>query len=389
MKTIAVILAAGQGTRMRSALPKVLHPLLGRPMLQYVVEAASQATNEKPVVVLGHEAEMISSFLGERSEVVLQEPQLGTGHAVQQAGSVLRDRTDFILVLPADLPLVRTETLQQLIRFHRSHTAPVSLITLQAKEPRGFGRIVRDEKGSVKAIVEEAAASPEQLSIRELNAGIYCFTQEWLWQALERIAVSMKGEYYLTDVIGIAATDGLPVFSLVFEEDEEFIGVNNRIHLAQAEAALRRRINEGWMYSGVTVVDPSTTYIEPTVSIGQDTVIWPNTFLQGNTQIGSDCVIGPNTIIRETLVGNGCKVFASVLESAVLEDHVDIGPLWSFTEGRPPGRGRTYGEFWRGKKLFPGERSQNGAFLLYWRCPGWPWGEYWGWYDYMQLWPGW
>ncbi len=364
MKTIAVIMAAGQGTRMHSELPKVLHPLLGNPMVQYVVQAATEATQEKPVMILGHQAERIRPQFADQAEIVLQEPQLGTGHAIQQVESILSGRSDSVMVLPADIPLIRIETLQKLIDFHYSHAQPLSLLTLRTRESRGFGRILRDPQGmgTVQAIIEEAVANQEQLSINEFNVGMYCFRQNWLWDALKQIQISPKGEFYLTDLVSIAYQEGLPAKNLTVDQEEEFIGINNRIHLSQAEAVLRRRINEQWMLSGVTMIDPASTYIEPGVKIGQDTVLWPNTYLQGDTQIGQGCEIGPNAIVRNTRIGDRCKVIASVLESAVLENHVDIGPFGHLRKGAHLAEGVHMGNFGEVKNSYLSAGVKMGHF---------------------------
>lgn len=334
MKITAVLLAAGQGTRMKSELPKVLHPLCGKPMLWHVLESLKEVTTEKPVVVVGHGAEPVTDFLGDSARTVLQEPQLGTGHAAMQAESLLRGKTDLVIVSYADMPLLRGETFKQLVETQRSNSGPFSLLTVIADDPRGFGRIVRKTDGTVEAIVEEYVATPEQKQIRELNVGAYCFNAEWLWDALHRIEKNpKKGEYYLTDVVEIAVKDDLPVQAVLHDDFVETIGINTRVHLSEAEAAMRQRINRGHMLNGVSMMDPASTYIEAGVVIGKDTTIMPNTYLHGNTVIGEGNVIGPNTIIRDTIIGNGCKVLASVLEGAVLEDNVDMGPFARLRKG--------------------------------------------------------
>ena len=334
MKITAVLLAAGQGTRMKSELPKVLHPLCGKPMLWHVLESLKEVTTEKPVVVVGHGAEPVTDFLGDSARTVLQEPQLGTGHAAMQAESLLRGKTDLVIVSYADMPLLRGETFKQLVETQRSNSGPFSLLTVIADDPRGFGRIVRKTDGTVEAIVEEYVATPEQKQIRELNVGAYCFNAEWLWDALHRIDKNpKKGEYYLTDVVEIAVKDDLPVQAVLHDDFVETIGINTRVHLSEAEAAMRQWINRGHMLNGVSMMDPASTYIEAGVVIGKDTTIMPNTYLHGNTVIGEGNVIGPNTIIRDTIIGNGCKVLASVLEGAVLEDNVDMGPFARLRKG--------------------------------------------------------
>jgi bifunctional UDP-N-acetylglucosamine pyrophosphorylase/glucosamine-1-phosphate N-acetyltransferase len=334
MKVTSVLLAAGQGTRMKSDLPKVLHPLCGRSMLWHVMEALQAVTTEKPVVVVGHGADEVTAYLGESAQTVLQEPQLGTGHAAMQAESRLKGETDMVIVTYADMPLLRGETFKQLVETQRLNSGPFSLLTVIAEDPRGFGRIVRKADGTVEAIVEEYVATPEQKQIKELNVGAYCFNAEWLWDALKRIKKNPnKGEYYLTDVVEIAVKDSLPVQAVVHDDFVETIGINTRVHLSEAEVAMRQRINRGHMLNGVSIMDPASTYIEAGVQIGKDTVIMPNTYIHGNTIIGERNTIGPNTIIHDTTIGNGCRVLASGLESAVIEDGVDIGPFARLRKG--------------------------------------------------------
>lgn len=334
MKITAVLLAAGQGTRMKSDLPKVLHPLCGKPMLWHVLEALKEVTTEPPVVVVGHGAEAVTKYLGESARTVLQEPQLGTGHAAMQAESLLRGDTDLVILTYADMPLLRGETFKQLVDTQRLNPGPFNLLTVRAEDPRGFGRIVRKPDGTVEAIVEEYVATPEQRQIKELNVGAYCFNAGWLWDALKRIEKNpQKGEYYLTDIVEIAARDNLPVQAVVHDDFTETIGINTRVHLSEAEAAMRKRINQMHMLNGVSMMDPASTYIEAGVQIGRDTTILPNTYIHGKTVIGERNVIGPNAIIRDTTIGNGCRILASVLEGAVLEDDVDMGPFARLRKG--------------------------------------------------------
>jgi bifunctional UDP-N-acetylglucosamine pyrophosphorylase/glucosamine-1-phosphate N-acetyltransferase len=334
MKITAVLLAAGQGTRMKSSLPKVLHPLCGRPMLWYVLEALKSAATEKPVVVIGHGADAVQKYLGDAADCVLQEPQLGTGHAAMQAETLLKGKTDYVIITYADMPLLRAETFQRLVETQRLNSGPFSLLTVTADDPRGFGRIVRKADGTVEAIVEEYVATPEQQKIKELNAGAYCFKADWLWGALQRIEKNpQKGEYYLTDIVEIAVKGNLPVQAVLHDNFTETIGINTRVHLSEAEAAMRMRINQEHMLQGVSMMDPASTYIEAGVQIGRDTTIMPNTYLHGNTVIGEGNVIGPNTIIRDSKIGNRNKILASVLEGAVLEDDIDMGPFARLRKG--------------------------------------------------------
>lgn len=360
MKITAVILAAGQGTRMRSSLPKVLHPLVGRPMALYSLEAAQQATGTTPVMVIGYGAEGVQEAVGEAARYVVQEPQLGTAHALMQAESLLRDESDLVLVTTADMTLITAETYRKLIQAQSTHSGPLTLLSVVAEAGSDFGRVLRDVDGRVQAVVEVAQASEEQLAIREVNTSVYCFTASWLWDALKRIPLSPKVEYYLTDTVGLAVSEGLSVQAVTLEDPDEAIGINTRLQLAQAEAALRQRINQSWMLAGVTLIDPATTYIEPGVRIGADSTIWPNTYLQGQTEIGGNCTIGPNAILRDTRVGERCKVLNSVLEKAVLEDDVDVGPFGHLRKGARLAHGVHMGNFGEVKDSYLGPGTKMG-----------------------------
>lgn len=346
MKITAILLAAGQGTRMKSSLPKVLHPIAGKPMIAHALDAIQASTTEKPIVVVGHGADEVTKYLTASAQTVLQNPQLGTGHAVMQAESLLKGKTDLVVVCYADMPLLRGETLQKLVETQKNNTGPISMLTVIADDPRGFGRIIRKPDGTVEAIVEDYVATEEQKKIKELNVGGYCFDANWLWDALHRIPKNeKKGEYYLTDTIELASKDNLQVLATVMDDLEETIGINTRVHLSEVETAMRKRINVSHMLNGVTLADPASTYIEADVKIGKDTIIMPNTYLHGKTEIGEGNVIGPNTIIRDTKIGNGCKVLTSVLESAVLEDDVDMGPFARLRKGAHLGNHVHMGNF--------------------------------------------
>jgi bifunctional UDP-N-acetylglucosamine pyrophosphorylase/glucosamine-1-phosphate N-acetyltransferase len=362
MTTTAIVLAAGQGTRMRSSMLKVLHPILGRPLAWYAVQAARQATDADPVLVIGHQADEVRKALSGAVRFVLQEPQLGTGHAVMQARSLLEGKADLILVTYADMPLLKAETLSMLIEAQQSARGAMSLLTVTSNDPRGFGRVVRDPYGNVLGIVEEAVATPEQLAIHELNASVYCFDAAWLWKSLSKVPLSPKGEYYLTDLVAIAVQDGLLVKAITTSQDIETIGINTRIHLAEAESAMQQRINRAWMLAGVTMIDPSTTYIEPEVTLGQDTVIWPNTYLQGKTSVGESCTLGPNTLLLDTKLGNRCEARFSVLEGAQVEDDVDIGPFAHLRKGAHLGAGVHMGNFGEVKNSYLGPGTKMGHF---------------------------
>ena len=362
MKIRSVILAAGKGTRMHSELPKVLHPILGQPMIMYPVAIAQTVTLSPPVVVVGHAAEQVCAAVGDAAEYVVQEQQLGTGHAVQQAEALLRGNCEYVLITYGDMPLLTADTLQKLLDVQLAHTGPISMLTFMADDPRGFGRIVRAADGSVRAIVEQAQATPEELAIKELNPGVYCFSADWLWNALKQIELSPKDEYYLTDLVEIAVREGRSVQAITVADEIEMIGINTRIHLSDATASMQQRINRAWMLEGVTIQDPATTYIEPTVKIGRDTVIAPNTHLTGSTEIGTACQLGPNSFVRDSKLGDRCEVFSSVVEAALLEDDVDIGPFAHLRKGAHLGAGVHMGNFGEVKNSYLGPGTKMGHF---------------------------
>ncbi len=362
MKTTSIILAAGQGTRMNSKLPKVLHPVCGKPMVWHALQAVISASTEKPVMVIGHGADTVRNHIGDLVHFVTQAERLGTGHAVQQAESRLKDFEGHILVSNADMPLLTSDTLSQLVTRQEANTGPITMLTLIADDPRGFGRIVRDEAGSVRAIVEEADCTEEEKAITELNAAAYCFDSEWLWNALSKIPLSAKGEYYLTDTVGLAVEAGLNVEAIILENVNEAIGVNNRVHLSEAETQMRARVNRNLMMKGITLIDPQSTYIGMDVEIGQDSIIQPNTHLRGETVIGKNCEIGPNTIITDCKIGDRCEILSSVLEKATLEDDVDMGPFGRLRRGAYLSKGVHIGNFGEVKDSHLGEGVKMGHF---------------------------
>ena len=362
MKTTSIILAAGQGTRMKSELPKVLHSVCGKPMLWHALQAAQSVTDETPVMIIGHGADQVRAVVGDAARFVVQAERLGTGHAVQQAESTLKGNTDLVLVSSADMPLLTSETFNEMIRLQKENDGPMTMLTIISDDPRGFGRIIRMEDGNVQAIVEEPQATIEQMAIKELNVGAYCFDAKWLWDALERIPLSPKGEYYLTDTVGLAVEAGMKVQSLTLEDPVEAVGVNTRIHLSEAEAGMRLRVNRLHMLKGVTMIDPQSVHIGMDVEIGQDTVIHPNTYLRGETKIGAGCEIGPNTIITDCTIGDRCEILSSVLEKALLEDDVDMGPFARLRKGAHLAKGVHMGNFGEVKDSYLGENAKMGHF---------------------------
>jgi bifunctional UDP-N-acetylglucosamine pyrophosphorylase/glucosamine-1-phosphate N-acetyltransferase len=357
-----VILAAGLGTRMRSRLPKVLHLLHGRPILQWTIAACREATGLAPAVVVAKKADEIRQAFDGQANFVVQEEPLGTGHALLQASRDLRGRADHVLVISADMPLLTAATLRRLIELQRQTGGPLSLLSHVGDRARGFGRVVRGEGGRIERVVEEAVATSQELSIREYNASVYCFRDEWLWDHLALLPLSPKGEYYLTDLVEMAAREKGIVGGLQIEDADELIGINTREHLAEAETALRSRINRAWMLEGVSIVDPATTYIGPEVRIGADTTLLPNTHLWGKSVVGSDCTVGPNAIVRDSLVGDGCRITASVIEEAVVEERSDVGPFSHLRPGAHLMSGVHVGNFGEVKNSTLGAGSKMGHF---------------------------
>lgn len=325
---VGVVLAAGQGTRMRSSRPKVLHDVAGKTLIERVLALLSGAGAEQLLVVLGHQIDEVRGALREGVGVVVQQPQLGTGHAVQVAAPRLRELgAERVLVHLGDSALVRPESLRRLIACNVSAQAPVALLTAKVRDPRGYGRIIRRADGSVERSIEELDASPEQRQVDEIWSGTILLHGPWLWSALERLTLSPKGEYYLPQLVNLARSDGLEVHAVEVEDEEEVLGINDRAQLAQAVGVLRRRKVEALMQSGVTIVDPATTYIEPEVEVSPDTIIQPGCHLRGSTRVGPDCDIGPNTYVVDSYIGRGSRVWFSVLESAQVGNDVLMGPF--------------------------------------------------------------
>ena len=324
-----IVLAAGMGTRMKSRLPKVLHRVAGLPMVTHVCNAARQAGVTDVVVVVGHGRERVSAALAQDVRTADQVPQLGSADAVAKALPLIN--TSSVLILNGDLPLVRPETITALLEAHASAGAQVSVATIEAADPTGYGRILRDSAGNVLAIREESDASAEERRITEVNGGAYVMDLAWLRDTLPSLPKSAKGEFYLTDAIAAASKAGLSIATSSSTE-AEMMGINNRVQLAAAEAVMRQRIREAHMLAGVTIIDPATTYIDAGVSIGQDTVVHPNTSIQGQTAIGEDCEIGPGAYLLNAVLGDRCRVFSSVIENSRLGSGVGMGP-WCRVRG--------------------------------------------------------
>lgn len=324
----AVILAAGQGTRMKSKLYKVLHPVCGKPMVQHVVDHIQTLDVNRIVTVVGHGAEKVQQQLGDKSEYVLQAEQLGTAHAVQQAEAILGNEEGTTLVVCGDTPLIRPETMQALFEHHQATNAKATILTAIAENPTGYGRILRGNNGQVEQIVEQKDASAEQQLVREINTGTYCFDNKLLFETLKLVKNdNAQGEYYLPDVIEILQKQGDIVEAYVTDDFEETLGVNDRVALSQAETLMRTRINEKHMRNGVTIIHPETTHISADAVIGRDTVIQPGSMIEGTTVIGEDCIIGPNTQIIDSRVGDRTTIHSSVVRESAIAEDTAIGPF--------------------------------------------------------------
>ncbi len=356
-----VILAAGLGTRMVSSTPKAMHRLGGVSLVGWVEQVCRQAAGRPPVVVIGPEAAPAArAQLPADVRLVEQVDRRGTGHALRQAEALLRGAGDLVLVATADMPLIRSETLQRLVERQSNNRGPMTLAVVRSGEARGFGRVIRSD-GHVRGVVEQADATPAQLAIDELNTSLYCIAASWLWENLPRLKESAKGEVYLTDLVALAAHDG-EVAVVEVQDLDEVIGINDRRHLAEAETALRRRTNRAWMEAGVTLADPDSTYIGPSVRLEPDVEILPNTHLWGATRIGRGSVVGPNAILRDTSVGESCRIEASVLEGAELDSDVHVGPFAHLRPGARLGRGVHLGNFGEVKNSVLGPGVKMGHF---------------------------
>lgn len=357
----AIILAAGKGTRMKSKLYKVLHPVSGQPMVEHIINRVSETNPDQIITIVGHGAEQVKAQLGERSEYALQAEQLGTGHAVLQAASFLQGKEGTTLVISGDTPLLTTETLNNLFEYHQGKNASATILTAQAEDPTGYGRIIRDHIGIVEKIVEQKDTTPEEALVQEINTGTYCFDNQALFEALNKVGTdNAQGEYYLTDIIEILKDAGKTVAAYQTEDFDESMGVNDRIALAKANELMRQRINKMHMVNGVSFVDPATTYIDAGVEIGSDTVIEAGVQLQGKTVIGSDCVIGAHSRIVDSVIEDHVVVEYSVIEKSLVKSHADVGPFAHLRPKAEIGEGVHIGNFVEVKNAEIGKNTKVG-----------------------------
>ena len=362
-----VVLAAGQGTRMRSSLPKVLHPVAGRPMIQHVLAAARGAKPASIVLVVGHRADLVEGQLSRAGvQFAIQSPQLGTAHALLQAEPLLAGRSGTVILLSGDVPLLKAATLERLLEAHRRAGAAATVVTAVVERPYGYGRIVRTG-GRLARIVEERDATPAERQIKEINGGIYAFDLAPLFESLRGIASqNAQGEYYLTDLVGIYRRKKLPVETLVVEDPLEIRGINSRTELAEVSRLVRQNKNEELMAAGVTIIDPATTYIDPDVQVGADTVIHPGVIIEGRTRIGSMCEIQAHVRIADCEIGDRVRINNfCVLTGAQVAPDAAIGPFAHIRAETAVGEGAKIGNFVELKKttLGPGAKASHLSYL--------------------------
>lgn len=363
-KRYAVVLAAGQGTRMKSKLYKVLHPVCGKPMVEHVVDQIKTLNMDKIVTIVGHGADNVQKQLDGKSEFVKQEEQLGTAHAVLQAKDLLADKEGTTLVVCGDTPLIRSETVDALLKYHHEKRAKATILTTSLEDPTGYGRIIRDDLGIVGKIVEQKDASSEEKAVKEINTGTYCFDNAALFAALSKVTNdNAQGEFYLPDVIKILKDAEEVVAAYRMESSDESLGVNDRVALAEATKLMQKRINEKHMRNGVTLINPENTYIDVDVEIGQDTVIESGVTLKGNTVIGEDCTITSGSDIQDSIIGSGVLIRSSAVIESKVADEVQIGPYAHLRPESEIGAHVKIGNFVETKKAVVGENTKLPHFI--------------------------
>jgi bifunctional UDP-N-acetylglucosamine pyrophosphorylase / glucosamine-1-phosphate N-acetyltransferase len=353
----AVIMAAGKGTRMKSKLPKVMHVLAGKPMLQHVLDSVKTIKVGCSLVILGHGREYIEGWLEGRAKIVIQSEQLGTGHAMMQAIPHCNEVED-IIVLSGDQPLIRPETIETLVKIHSENSAAATILTAHFDNPSGLGRIIKDGNRFVK-IVEEKDATPEERKTKEINTGTYCFNVSKLQEALKKITPqNAQGEYYLTEVFNIFLAQGEIINTHCTEDVYEALGINSRVQLAQAERVVRERLLDYWMEEGVTIIDPGSTFIDAEVELSRDVVLQPFTILKGKTRVEEDSVIGPHTTLTDCNCGTHCEVTYTVANKATIGAQCSIGPFAYLRPGAILEAGVKVGDFVEIKNSLIGEGSK-------------------------------
>jgi bifunctional UDP-N-acetylglucosamine pyrophosphorylase/glucosamine-1-phosphate N-acetyltransferase len=357
---IAIVLAAGEGIRMKSEKVKVLHLVSGMPMICHVINTLSELDLDRIYVVVGNQGEKVIEAVSYKNmKFVWQKKQLGTGHAVSQVKNMLKNFDGTVIVLCGDTPLIKSNTLNNLLNFHTSSNSSATLLTFYPDNLSGYGRILRDDEGNVTGIIEESDSNKEQLKIREANSGTYCFNWRKLSQAIELLnRENVQGELYLTDVIKLFSSRNEKISTINVENWKELIGINTREQLAIANYEMNKRILKRWMDSGVTIIDPNSTYIHTQVNIGNDSIIYPSTFLEGKTKIGKNCEIGPFTRLVNSTVGKDSKVTYSVVFNSDIKKETNIGPFSHIRPGSEISESAKIGSFVEVKKSYVGKGSK-------------------------------
>jgi len=357
--TAVIIMAAGKGKRMKSNLPKVLHNLAGKPILNYVLKTVDQLKAKRKIIVVGYKSEKIKELIGDKIEYAEQVKQLGTAHAVLQTKRLLSDFEGDVLILSGDVPFLNINTLTKFLKYHQDNKFSCTLITTTLENPYGYGRIIRDQVGEITGIIEEVDLSENEKIINEINSGIYCFKKEDLFLALDKIVPDNKqGEYYLTSTAKILLKDGLNIGNLMVKDCSEVLGINTRLDLANASQKVYQRVCKHLMLQGVTIIDPNSTFIDEGVKIGRDTIIYPFTIIEKDTKIGKSSLIGPYSHLIDSNIGEKVRVWASIVEDSSIENGAIIGP---YTHLRPETvikKGAKIGNFVETKKTTVGEGSK-------------------------------
>lgn len=360
-KLATVILGAGKGKRMKSKKAKVLHLLAGRPIIEYTLDLAKSLQTDKIVLVVGYQGDSAKAlFADKKIDIVEQKEQLGTAHAVMQAKDVLKDFRGNILVLSGDVPLLKKKTIARLLKKHDKSKAVVTVLTARVPDPFGYGRVIRKKDSSIEKIVEEGDATKREKSINEINSGVYCFKKDFLFNTLKAIKrENVQKEFYLTDIIEIARKSGLPVNALLADDFNEIMGINTRVELANIEQMMRKNILSKLMLKGVSIIDPSSTFIDSTVNIGKDTIIYPHTQIYGNTKIGEDCIILSHSVIINSSIGHSVEIkgFVFITES-IIGNNAKIGPFSHFRPETVLKEGVKIGNFVEIKKSVIGMGSK-------------------------------
>ena len=360
---ISIILAAGEGTRMKSKDPKVLHRVCGKPLLNYVINASRDAKMEKNVVIVGHGSDKVLECINDEDVTFVRQPigedvPYGTGFAVMQGKDYIADDS-CVIILYGDTPLITGETLNKLIEYHNYRDNVCTVLSADLEDPTGYGRIVRDEFGEIISIVEDKDATSDQLKIKEVNSGMYCFKGKYLKFALEKIDNdNAQGEYYITDAIQVLKSEALKVGVYKTENEEEIYGINSRTQLSEAEKIMRNRINQRHMINGVTLIHPENTYIEDAAIIGRDTVVYPGVIIEGNTEIGEDCYIGQNARIVNSKIGNNVEIQSSTIIDSSVNDESKVGPYAYLRPNSHIGRNVKIGDFVEVKNSIIGDNSK-------------------------------